>query len=67
MQRAVLMLTACLILTSATSCGTVGNVNNCTGAIRLSGATIDALTDEEARAILNHNEQQAQTGCAKPN
>ena len=54
-----------LILILVSGCVSGGGGSNCAGweAIRLDGASIDGLTDRDARAILAHNEFGRARGC----
>lgn len=55
-----------LVMALTAGCVSGGSVtNNCAGwrPIYLTGATIDALTDDEARAILAHNEFGVKRKC----
>lgn len=61
----------CLVLLLVTGCASGGaSISGCTAAdtpIRLSSETIDTLTDDQVKTILNRNEELADRGCAKPN
>ena len=57
-------LTLLLPLTLASACVTTGSAD-CAGwrQIRMDAASIDGLTDQDARAVLAHNEFGKARGC----
>ena len=54
-----------LILIPVSGCVQTGSGNSCAGweAIRLDAASIDGLTDRDARAVLAHNQFGDAMGC----
>jgi outer membrane protein assembly factor BamE (lipoprotein component of BamABCDE complex) len=64
-----LSMTALVLLTLVSACSTAGQSVSraCVGALRLSPTQIETLTGEQARRLLDLNEDQARHGCAVPN
>ncbi len=54
-----------LSVTLSSGCVMTGNADGCAGwkPIRLEAATIDAMTEAEARDVLAHNEFGRELGC----
>ena len=58
MRRATRLIGMLALVTLTSACVTAGKGSGCAGwqAIRLDAASIDGLTDRDARAVLAHNE-----------
>jgi hypothetical protein len=68
MQKFLRTSVLCLLLLGVANCASVGRDVDCNGeAIRLSDKAIDALSDDEVKAILTYNESGYNRGCYVPN
>ena len=65
MKRATKWTLMLALVTLTSGCVTSGAGNSCAGwrAIRLDAASIEGLTERDARAVLAHNEFGAARGC----
>ncbi len=65
MKRAMRLIGTLALVTLISGCVTSGAGSGCAGwqAIRLDAASIDGLTDRDARAVLAHNEFGKARGC----
>lgn len=72
MPKLKLLMLVSVLAMLVSACSTSGQVSStapgvCVGAVRLRAEIIEQLTGEEARQLLDVNEDQQRRGCAVPN